>query len=103
MPLVNRTVCQEKEALNSLYLYTQIGFQNQTCLMMTDKQKRVYEAVRILGPVRPHTLAKEMGYTESAYIMQQLLALKKKGYIIKTGSGKLTKYELNEEFRANDI
>ena len=66
---------------------------------MTDKQRRVFKAVKILGPIRPHDLAKRMGYTESSPIMYELLRLVKHSLLTKTGKGKSTKYELNEKFR----
>ena len=66
---------------------------------MTDKQRRVVKAVKVLGPIRPHDLAKRLGYKESAPIMQQLLALRKNTLVSKTGKGKSTKYDLNDKFR----
>ena len=66
---------------------------------MTDKQRRVFKAVKVLGPIRPHDLAKRLGYKESAPIMQQLLALRKNTLLTKTGKGKSTKYELSKKFR----
>lgn len=66
---------------------------------MTDKQRRILKAVKILGPVRPHNLAKRLGYIESAPIMDSLLRLYKHTLITKTGKSKSTKYQLNEKFR----
>lgn len=65
---------------------------------MTEKQRLVFSALKILGEHRPHDLAKRMGYTESAYISQQLSALYKKGLINKKGSGKKTTYKINEKY-----
>lgn len=65
---------------------------------MTDKQRRVFKAVKILGPIRPHNLAKRLGYKESAPIMQQLLALRKNTLVSKIGKGKSTKYQLNRKY-----
>lgn len=66
---------------------------------MTDKQRQVFKAVKTLGPIRPHILAKRLGYTESAYIMQELLMLTRHTLFAKTGKGKTTKYQLHEKFK----
>jgi len=66
---------------------------------MTDKQRRVFKAVKTLGPISPHDLAKRLGYGESAPVMDSLLRLYKHSLITKTGKGKSTKYQLNEKFK----
>lgn len=68
---------------------------------MTDKQRRVYQAVKTLGPIRPHNLALRLGYSESAPIAHELKVLTQHTLLTKTGKGKTTKYELNEKFKAN--
>ena len=67
---------------------------------MTAKQRRIFKAVKALGPIRPHHLALRLGYSESAPIMQELIRLRKHTLIIKTGKGKSTKYELNSKFKS---
>lgn len=62
---------------------------------MTEKQRLVYKAVKWLGPITPHQLAKRMGFTESAYISVQLVSLFKLGLLQRHGKGKNTKYQLN--------
>lgn len=66
---------------------------------MTDKQRRVFKAVKILGPIRPHDLAKRLGYSESSPIMYELLRLLKHSLLTRTGKGKSTKYQINEKFK----
>lgn len=61
---------------------------------MTDKQKRVYKKLKKIDkPTHPRDLAKELGYSESAYIAQQLKALVRDGYIEKEGKGKFVTYK----------
>lgn len=66
---------------------------------MTTKQRRVLKAVKTLGPIRPHDLAKRLGYSESAPIAQQLIWLKKNTLLNRVGKGKSTKYQLNGKFK----
>ncbi len=70
---------------------------------MTNKQRRIFQAVKTLGPIRPHDLALRLGYSESAHVAQELKVLMKHTLLTKTGKGKTTKYELNEKFKANDF
>lgn len=66
---------------------------------MTEKQRLVFKAFKVLGKLTPHQLAKRMGYTESAPISQQIKALLKNGLLIKEGYGKNTFYTINEKYK----
>lgn len=59
---------------------------------MTEKQLKVYRCLKVFGASTPRAVAKKLGYTESAWICQQLKALKKAGLIDSCGAAKTKSY-----------
>jgi DNA-binding MarR family transcriptional regulator len=59
---------------------------------MTEKQLRVYRYLKVYGSSYPRDIAKRLGYSESAWVAQELKALFRKSLINSIGKAKLKKY-----------
>ena len=64
----------------------------------TEKQIEVYSKfAKSRHPRRPHDVALEMGFNESAPIYDKITALMKKGYLERSGFGKNTFYHVTDK------
>lgn len=70
---------------------------------MTEKQTNVFRwfVNHPNKPIRPHDLAKLMGYTESAYIYGGLSYLYKNNYIVKLKINNKVNYKFNEKIKSD--
>lgn len=59
---------------------------------LTQKQKAVFDEFNKYEKARPDYIAKEMGFSESAYIYGAIKALRKKGYLKRISGGKYIYY-----------
>ena len=75
------------------FKFTPEGFK-ESVEMSKERENKILKYLKKHGPSYPRAIAKELGYSESAWIMYELKKLRKEGRIKKEGKNKATKYLL---------